>query len=86
MADQADYEADVRRIVRETLRELQAVPQVPAVPAVPVVYSESLTQSSFRTDAELMRRVKAKLALEGRSLQDLLTVFLRGWVDGDTSS
>ncbi len=77
----------VRRIVRETVSEMLKTrptpPPVPAVPAVPPIPSESLTQASFRTDAELLRKVKAKLALEGRSLQDLLNGFLHDWVNNE---
>ncbi|MEG8183702.1 hypothetical protein GZH49_35125 [Nocardia terpenica] len=55
-------------------------PQLPPFPPPPPGM-DPLIQSSFRTDAELMRRVKAKLAMEGRSLQDLLNAFLWTWVN-----
>ena len=40
-------------------------------------------QVNFRADRELVRKVKARLALEGRSMQDLLTEYLRDWLGAD---
>lgn len=37
-------------------------------------------QVNFRADVELVRQVKARLALQGRTMQDLLTDYLRAWL------
>lgn len=42
--------------------------------------SASTQQVNFRADRELVRKVKARLALEGRSMQDLLNEYLRDWL------
>ncbi len=48
----------------------------------PVAPAAAATQQvNFRADVELVRQVKARLALEGRTMQDLLTAYLREWVD-----
>ena len=43
--------------------------------------AKTTQQVNFRADRDLVRKVKARLALEGRSMQDLLTEYLRDWVD-----
>ncbi len=48
----------------------------PAAPA-----AAATQQVNFRADVELVRQVKARLALEGRTMQDLLTSYLRDWID-----
>jgi uncharacterized protein (DUF4415 family) len=45
--------------------------------------SKITQQVNFRADRELVRKVKARLALEGRSMQDLLTEYLRDWLTAD---
>ena len=55
----------------------------PAAVAPPAVVTQ---QVNFRADVELVRQVKARLALEGRTMQDLLTGHLRAWLSNDKAS
>lgn len=45
--------------------------------------SNTTQQVNFRADRELVRKVKARLALQGRSMQDLLNEYLRDWLGPD---
>jgi len=45
--------------------------------------SKTTQQVNFRADRELVRKVKARLAVEGRSMQDLLNEYLRDWLGAD---
>ncbi len=56
-------------------REARDVTPTPAAPAA------ATQQVNFRADVDLVRQVKARLALEGRTMQDLLTAYLREWID-----
>ena len=62
-------------------REARDAP--PAAVAPPAVVTQ---QVNFRADVELVRQVKARLALEGRTMQDLLTGHLRPWLSNDKAS
>ncbi len=66
-------------------REKRTHPAIPreardTTPAAAAPPAAATQQVNFRADVELVRQVKARLALEGRTMQDLLTEHLRAWL------
>ncbi len=65
-------------------REKRSHPAIPReardTPAAGAAPPAATQQVNFRADVELVRQAKARLALEGRTMQDLLTAYLHEWL------